>query len=140
MSEFEAIHYERGSGTARITLNRPEKLNAISRQMQRELNTAQWEADNDTRVHVAILRGAGRAFSAGYDISSPARRDVSDEAVRGRAHIDDDAWHMENAQRDRMAIFDMYGFTVLLHSSERWPLVLAYQRPKMAVAAAELVT
>jgi enoyl-CoA hydratase len=53
----------------RITLNRPEKLNALSLDLLAELNEAlhRLEADYDTRV--IILRGAGRAFSVGYDIS-----------------------------------------------------------------------
>lgn len=105
---FETISYTREGGKARITLNRPEKLNAISRQMQRELNIALWAADNDTRVHVVILRGAGRAFSAGYDISAGARREEADPFARGRTLLDDDIWQMEDAQRDRMALFDMH--------------------------------
>ena len=69
MSEFESIIYEVDDGRARITLNRPEKLNALSLKLQSELNEALWEADNDNAVHCAIIRGAGRAFSAGYDLS-----------------------------------------------------------------------
>ena len=67
MSGFENIIYETERGRARITLNRPEKLNAMSTRLQAELSEALWEADNDTAVHSVILRGAGRAFCAGYD-------------------------------------------------------------------------
>jgi len=107
MSEYETIQYEVAGGKARITLNRPEKLNALSRQLQRELNQALWQADEDTRVHVVILRGAGRAFSAGYDLTGP-RPTREDIPTRGRSEIDDDIWHLEAAQRERMAIFDMH--------------------------------
>ena len=69
MSGFDSIEYEVADGRARITLNRPEKLNALSLKLQSELNEALWEADNDTAVHCVILRGAGRAFSAGYDLT-----------------------------------------------------------------------
>ena len=65
MNEFQTILYEVDRGRARITLNRPEKLNALSMELQRELNEALWEADNDSRVHAVILRANGRAFSAG---------------------------------------------------------------------------
>ena len=106
--EYETILYEKDGGKARITLNRPEKLTALSRQVQRELNTALWEADNDTQVHVVILRGAGRAFSAGYDLTAGERTETYADVYRGRALIDDDAWGLEQAQRDRMAIFDMH--------------------------------
>ena len=64
MSEFESIIYEVADGRARITLNRPDKLNALSLQLQAELSEALWEADNDREVHCVIIKGAGRAFSA----------------------------------------------------------------------------
>ena len=107
---FEAIIYELGDGVARITLNRPEKLNAISPVMLRELHDALWDADDDTSVHCVVLRGAGRAFCAGYDLS-PGSRDQGDgdeRRFRGSRRFDDDAWQMEKAQRLRMALFDMH--------------------------------
>ena len=107
--DYEVIIYEVERGRARITLNRPEKLNALSIQLQEELNHALWEADNDNRVHTVILRGAGRAFSAGYDLTPRpiAERDPDDHTRDGRS-FDDDAWRMEQGQRLRMAIFDMH--------------------------------
>lgn len=109
---FQHIVYETEKGRARITLNRPEKLNALSLEMQQELNDALWEADNDTAVHAVILKGAGRAFSAGYDLSPMAQgqgsEDAYTKAYRGRTSFDDDAWNLERAQRLRMAVFDMH--------------------------------
>ena len=107
--DYEVIIYEVERGRARITLNRPEKLNALSIQLQEELNHALWEADNDNRVHTVILRGAGRAFSAGYDLTPRplVERDADDHTRDGRS-FDDDAWRMEQGQRLRMAIFDMH--------------------------------
>ena len=107
--DYEVIIYEVERGRARITLNRPEKLNALSIQVQEELNYALWEADNDNRVHTVILRGAGRAFSAGYDLTPRplVERDTDDHTRDGRS-FDDDAWRMEHSQRLRMAIFDMH--------------------------------
>ncbi|MGD9933951.1 MAG: crotonase/enoyl-CoA hydratase family protein [Dehalococcoidia bacterium] len=113
-NDYTTIKYEVENGRARITLNRPEKLNALSLELQTELNQALWEADNDVNVHVVILRGAGRAFSAGYDLTPLASRragagDDSYTAVyRGGRTFDDDAWNLERAQRLRMAIFDMH--------------------------------
>jgi enoyl-CoA hydratase len=108
--EFETIIYEVEKGRARITLNRPEKLNALSNELQEELNVALWEADNDNDVHVVIIRGAGRAFSAGYDITPNRPRMESDPSKNYRTGrtFDDDAWRMEKSQRLRMAIFDMH--------------------------------
>src|SRR5690606_40103252 len=97
--DFEHILYDVERGRARITLNRPEKLNALSLELQQELNAALFDADNDTNVRVVILRGAGRAFSAGYDLtplSQPRRDEADGEAYtavyRGGASLDDDAW------------------------------------------------
>ena len=114
MSDFTSILYEVDRGRARITLNRPEKLNALSLRLQSELNEALWEADNNTEVHCVILKGAGRAFSAGYDLTGAdgnvpvSRVQSSDNQYRGGRSIDDDAWQLERAQRYRMAIFDMH--------------------------------
>ena len=107
---FEHITYEVADGVARITLNRPEKLNAISQTMLRELHEALWEADDDTAVHCAVLAGAGRAFCAGYDLSplQDARPGTDPVARRGASSFDDDAWQMEKSQRLRMALFDMH--------------------------------
>lgn len=115
MADYKTIIYEVDRGRARITLNRPEKLNALSMELQTELNQALWDADNDTNVHAVILRGNGRAFSAGYDLSPMANRrppadgeDAYTAVYRGGRTFDDDAWQLERAQRLRMAIFDMH--------------------------------
>jgi enoyl-CoA hydratase len=112
MVEYENILYEVENGRARITLNRPEKLNALSVALQRELNHALREADNDTRVHCAILRGQGRAFSAGYDLTARPTQQNPDEkyaeVYRGRTSIEDDIWNLEQSQQLRMQIFDMH--------------------------------
>jgi enoyl-CoA hydratase len=62
---FESIVYQKEKGRARITLSRPQKLNAITLKMMVELNEALWEADNDRDVHCVIIKGAGRSFSSG---------------------------------------------------------------------------
>lgn len=63
------VSYERDGRLARITLNRPEKLNAIDEAMPRELAAAVAEANQDGGVHLIVLAGAGRAFCAGYDLA-----------------------------------------------------------------------
>ncbi len=112
MNELRTIIYEVERGRARITLNRPEKLNALSFELLTELNDALWEADNDREVHAVILRGAGRSFSAGYDLTPPAERPSVTEqprkSYRGARTIDDDVWQLERAQRLRMALFDLH--------------------------------
>ena len=53
----------------RLTLNRPDKLNAISGELREALDAALVEAATDERVRVIAIAGAGRAFCAGYDLS-----------------------------------------------------------------------
>jgi enoyl-CoA hydratase len=65
----EAVQYERRGPAAWVTLNRPEKLNAINRDVVRGLQAALTEAVRDDEVKVVVLSGAGRAFSAGYDLT-----------------------------------------------------------------------
>ena len=62
------VTYERSGAVAVITLNRPEKLNAFSDDSVRELGACMRTFDADPEAHVAILRGAGRAFSSGADV------------------------------------------------------------------------
>jgi enoyl-CoA hydratase/carnithine racemase len=65
---YEQITYEVTDRTAVITLNRPERLNAITRQMIRELNEAYQEAENDEDVWSIIITGTGRALCVGADV------------------------------------------------------------------------
>ena len=70
MPDYKTILYEKQRKGVLITLNRPEVLNAISREMESELRRAFAEADDDPEVRAVVLTGAGRAFSAGYDIGA----------------------------------------------------------------------
>jgi enoyl-CoA hydratase len=112
---YQHILYESDGGKARITLNRPEKLNAMTPRMQRELADALWEADASTDVHAIIVRGAGRAFSAGYDISMAGATEDAHAAGlaggpgrRGRRDFDDDTWWIERDQRLRNTVMDVH--------------------------------
>jgi len=107
--QSENILYEVADGRARITLNRPERRNALSDGLLRDLEQALWEADDDTRVHCVILRGAGPAFCAGYDLAGSGRAKDGDDVPRrtGRT-IDDDMWNLERNNRRLRAIFEMH--------------------------------
>lgn len=63
-------------GIRRLTLNRPEKRNALSNDLRRELLSALEGADKDPEIRVIIVRGAGPCFSAGYDLSPEASTQV----------------------------------------------------------------
>jgi len=106
---YTSLIYEVAQSRARITLNRPEKKNAISVTMQEELERALWDADNDTRVHCVILKGSGSDFCSGYDMTQyESAAEVANQFKRGRQTFDDDAWRLERAQSKRMALFDMH--------------------------------
>jgi enoyl-CoA hydratase len=66
---FETVKYEVSEGIARITINRPEVLNALNIQVLEELLRAIGQASGDDAVKVVILTGEGRSFIAGADIA-----------------------------------------------------------------------
>jgi enoyl-CoA hydratase len=73
MPRFHTLKYARdrvNPRIARITLNRPERLNAIDERMPGEIRRAVEAANADDEVHVIVLAGAGRAFCAGYDLQA----------------------------------------------------------------------
>jgi enoyl-CoA hydratase len=65
---FETVLYEVKENIARITMNRPEKRNALNHALLRDLDAAFEQAENDAEAKVVILTGSGKAFSAGYDL------------------------------------------------------------------------
>jgi enoyl-CoA hydratase len=81
-----SVRYERTGRIARITLNRPRRLNAIDDTVPSALRALVAEANRDDRVHVIVLAGAGRAFCAGYDLKRYA------EAPRPVAWSQDMPW------------------------------------------------
>lgn len=66
------VLYEREGRIATITYNRPEALNAINGELRADLNAAWEQFRADDEAYVAIVTGAGRAFSAGADLRDPA--------------------------------------------------------------------
>jgi enoyl-CoA hydratase len=68
--KFENISYHTEGALAWITLNRPEKLNAINSAMVAELKSAMDRAQINDEVRVIVLTGEGRAFSAGFDLET----------------------------------------------------------------------
>jgi len=74
---FQTLLYETHDRIATLTLNRPERLNAIGAHTGRELREAVARANADDAVHVIVLKGAGKAFCAGYDLKDYAEGDTA---------------------------------------------------------------
>ena len=66
---FQNIIYEKQEKVVRLTLNRPEKLNALNDALLREFDGALSKAAEDPEVTALIIKGNGRAFCSGYDVS-----------------------------------------------------------------------
>jgi enoyl-CoA hydratase len=101
---------------ARITLNRPEKRNALHPPMLAELRDALIEADALVDVNVIILEGAGKDFCAGYDLAgayagfkdgeTPPWDESKYRTVNGS--LDDDCWNLEQTQKLNLALFEIH--------------------------------
>ncbi len=78
-------------GVRRLTLNRPEKRNALDNGLRAALLESLREADRDDRVRVSIVRGAGKCFSSGYDLGSDLGSDqpyfTSDVGMQWARHV-----------------------------------------------------
>ena len=79
---YTTLKYAVAGRIARITLNRPARLNAINDKMPREIRRAVEAANEDDRVHVIVLAGAGKAFCAGYDLKQFAEGDATNRCTQ----------------------------------------------------------
>jgi len=96
------VTYEADGRVGIVTLNRPDKLNAISVELKKTLVERFHEADGDATTSVVVLRAEGRSFCAGYDISpNPARAARKGNALAWHASLSDDTaleltpWNMK---------------------------------------------
>lgn len=86
METYRTLEYQQaGDGIVKITLNRPAVLNALNRELCRELDAALAHAASLPGVRAVILSGAGRAFSAGIDLKEPEEEPLSE--ARERRHL-----------------------------------------------------
>jgi len=114
----DTITFEVRDRIAWITLNRPEKRNALSWKTLHELRDALLEADDLTSVHCVVLGANGIDFCSGWDLtggeSSPIaeKRAAQTQAVpeyrSQTATLDDDIWQLARMNELRMVMFDMH--------------------------------
>lgn len=118
LSNPQFVLFEVIGAVARITLNRPEKRNALSNELLLELRDALLEADDREDVNAVLLEGAGKDFCAGYDLAAsygkwheeaagtPNENRVTYRPSGGK--FDDDCWSMERFQSIPNLIYDMH--------------------------------
>ena len=95
----DAVEYTTRERLALLTLNRPERLNAINGELTRGLAAAVARANRDDNVRVIILRGAGRAFCAGYDLQmAPQAETQAQERTGGWDPVADYRMMSENVR------------------------------------------
>ena len=68
---YQNIRFEAQDGIARLTLNRPDKLNSFNGAMHAELRAALDGVQHDKSIRVLVITGAGRGFCAGQDLADP---------------------------------------------------------------------
>jgi enoyl-CoA hydratase/carnithine racemase len=121
--DFEQITTELADGVLTITLNRPDRLNAWTARMGRELIEAFDRADADDEVRAIIVTGAGRGFCAGADLAAGG------ETFDYRAREQADADRSEIVQRDNGG-----EFTLRIFESTK-PVIAAINGPAVGVGA-----
>ena len=80
--DFGTVLYDSNDRVATITLNRPERFNAISETMPEDIASAFGHANNDDSVHVIVLTGAGRGFCCRYDLKDFAEKPSSNPGIQ----------------------------------------------------------
>ena len=112
LKSTDFITFEVKNKIAYITMNRPEKRNALSPELITEIHDAMLEADDLVEVHCIVLQGAGEDFCAGYDLGfgyNPANQADSEGKYRTRiSTFDDDVWTMTRKMHKMLVIADVH--------------------------------
>ncbi len=104
---YTYIQYSSSDGIGRVVLNRPEKLNALSRELQDELLDCVNAADADPDVRVMTLTANGRAFCAGYDITPPVTPEQVAASRERQENIRSDIHRMKQTPNTMSQIFNL---------------------------------
>jgi len=130
---FENILYQQENGIARITINRPQAMNALNPETLSEIEAAVQQAGNDKEAGVIVLTGAGRAFSSGVDLISVGDRRL--EKGRVGAILDDPARNVINAiqtvPKVVIAMINGFCFTGALEIALGCDLLIAAEEAKL---------
>jgi enoyl-CoA hydratase/carnithine racemase len=127
MTEFTEILLDVADGVATITLNRPDRLNAFTTTMARELVAAFDATDADDEVRVVLVTGAGRGFCAGADLGRGGSTFDATDATRAAERADFET--VDGVPRDGG------GYVSLRIAASRKPVIVAINGPAVGVGA-----
>ncbi len=119
MNSYQTLLVSLSGAVAFLTLNRPEKLNAINEQMRSDLEAALRALDDDEGVRVVVIKGAGRAFCSGYDMGPTGGAGQGRPIAVTPADSPDRPSIMQDRDRLRKSI-------------ERWLWLWNYRKPLIA--------
>ncbi len=120
---YEKEDFEEGSMVT-ITMNKPETLNALNIEFSREIDDAFTEVEHDDDVKVVVIKGAGKAFSAGYDLGrvyfvyggGTGKPEDKSRRPSQRSRLAYDRWRSESLRRifllDKITIAQVHGYCI----------------------------
>ena len=120
---YEKEDFEEGSMVT-LTMNKPETLNALNIEFSREIDDALTKVEQDDDVKVVVLKGAGKAFSAGYDLSrvyfvyggGTGKPEDKTRRPSQRSRLAYDRWRSESLRRifllDKITIAQVHGYCI----------------------------
>lgn len=138
--DFENLTVETDGPVATITLNRPDKLNALCAGLMADYDAALTALSPGDKVRVIRLRGAGRAFCPGYDLSRPGDGDggshgaTADGSSHGAADRASDDGTLAG-YGESFALLEREG---MRQQAERWLRIWNYRKPVIAQATPRL--
>lgn len=97
--DYSSIKIEREDGVTFVVLNRPEKRNAMSPELHREMCEALEELETEDETQIVVITGAGEAFSAGQDIKLYFRSTEDNPKARAQARHDSHHWRWEKLSK-----------------------------------------
>ena len=96
---YNSIKLERDGGVTFVILNRPEKRNAMSPELHREMCEALDELETEEETKIVVVTGAGESFSAGQDIKLYFRSTEDNPKARAQARRDSHHWRWEKLSK-----------------------------------------
>lgn len=120
---YEKEDFEEGSMVT-LTMNKPETLNALNIEFSREIDDAFTEVEHDDDVKVVVIKGAGKAFSAGYDLGrvylvyggGTGKKEDKSRRPSQRSRLAYDRWRSESLRRifllDKITIAQVHGYCI----------------------------